>query len=255
MLTKRIIPCLDVKAGQVVKGVQFKNVNVVGNILDLAPFYGEQGADELVFYDISASVCGSLLEMNWITEIAKRLDIPFCVAGGIKSRVEARQVLNLGADKVSINSAALVNPTLITELSEEFGAQAVVVSIDSIFCHNDYYVCQFTGDEKKSSVTHLRTLDWVQQIEKLGAGEIVLNCMDQDGVRHGYDIQQLLAVKRITTLPLIASGGAGEMRHFRQVFQEADVEGALAASVFHDQSILIPELKKFLLQANIEVRR
>lgn len=255
MLAKRIIPCLDVKDRQVVKGVKFRNHRVIGDILVLTERYQQEGADELVFYDITASSEQRSVDRQWITDIAKRLDIPFCVAGGIRTLSDARACLKAGADKISINSPALENPEFITELAEEFGQQCVVVGIDSYEEDGDYQVYQYTGSESTTIATRRRTHDWVQEVCERGAGEIVLNCMNQDGVRKGYDIDQLNTIRQTANIPLIASGGAGEMSHFRDVFQQANVDGALAASVFHDRHFSIPDLKNYLAEQQIEVRR
>jgi cyclase len=256
MLSKRIIPCLDVKNGQVVKGVKFKGHEVVGEILDLAKAYSDAGADELVFYEISASVEKRLLDLTWVETIAKNIDIPFCVAGGIKSVSDAARVLKQGADKISINSPAIARSELIKELHDEFGKQCVVVGIDSFYDEktNEYLVYQLTGDPNATSRTRYKTLDWVKKVQELGAGEIVLNCMNQDGVRNGYDIEQLNKVRNICSLPIIASGGAGSMADFKNVFEQANVDGALAASVFHKDIIKIPELKQYLAQNKIATR-
>lgn len=254
MLAKRIIPCLDVKNGFVVKGIQFKNHQIIGDILNYAHYYRDTGADELVFYDIAASSDGRVVDHQWISKVAKILDIPFCVAGGIHSITDARVILNAGADKISINSPALENPQLISELASEFGSQCVVVGIDSHEENGDYYVHQYTGDIKKTRATSRRTEEWVKEVQHLGAGEIVLNCMNQDGVKKGYDIQQLDKIRQCVTIPLIASGGAGAMSHFYDVFKHANVDGALAASVFHSNAIKMSELKKYLRSENIEVR-
>ena len=254
MLTKRIIPCLDVKDGMVVKGIQFKNHQIVGDILEYAQYYRDAGADELVFYDITASSDGRVTDKKWITDIAAILDIPFCVAGGIRSIADATVILNSGADKVSINSPALENPALISMLAREFGSQCVVVGIDSHQIDENYYVYQYTGDSTKIRATARRTLEWAAEVQNLGAGEIVLNCMNQDGVKNGYDIKQLFQLRSILNIPLIASGGAGKREDFKMVFDEASVDGALAASVFHNKQILIPDLKEYLRQKNIKVR-
>ncbi len=254
MLAKRIIPCLDVKDNVVVKGVRFANHQVMGDIVELAQRYCAAGADELVFYDITASSEGRVLDYQWVTKVARILNIPFCVAGGIRNFSQARKILNAGADKISINSPALETPSLITELAEKFGSQCVVVGVDSYQEDNDYFVYQYTGDQKKSRSTQRRTLDWVVEIQNLGAGEIVLNCMNKDGVREGYDLAQLKQVSELCNIPLIASGGAGALEHFSAVFQTANVDGALAASVFHSGKIAIPELKGYLKQQNVTVR-
>jgi cyclase len=256
MLAKRIIPCLDVRDGQVVKGVQFRNHEIIGDIVPLAQRYAQEGADELVFYDITASSDGRVVDKSWVSRVAEVIDIPFCVAGGIKSADDAARILEFGADKVSINSPALANPELITELADRFGVQCIVVGIDSFFDKESgkYSVYQFTGDEKRTQATRWETRDWVKEVQKRGAGEIVLNMMNQDGVRNGYDLEQLNMVREVCHVPLIASGGAGEMVHFADAYQKAFVDGALAASVFHKQIINIGELKKYLKAQGIEIR-
>ncbi|KJF90333.1 imidazole glycerol phosphate synthase subunit HisF [Photobacterium leiognathi] len=256
MLAKRIIPCLDVRDGQVVKGVQFRNHEIIGDIVPLAKRYAEEGADELVFYDITASSDGRVVDKSWVSRVAEVIDIPFCVAGGIKSADDASRILQFGADKVSINSPALADPTLITTLADKFGVQCIVVGIDSYFDAEtgQYQVYQFTGDESRTKATQWQTRDWVEEVQRRGAGEIVLNMMNQDGVRNGYDLEQLNMVRSICNVPLIASGGAGEMQHFSDAFKLANVDGALAASVFHKQIINIGELKQFLKTQNVEIR-
>ena len=256
MLAKRIIPCLDVKDGVVVKGVKFRGHEVMGEIVPLARRYAEEGADELVFYDITASSDGRVVDKSWISRVAEAIDIPFCVAGGIRSIEDAGRLLAFGADKISVNSPALADPTLISRLAERFGVQCVVVGIDSWHDEKsgEYWVNQYTGDEKKTRVTQWRTLDWVEEVQRRGAGEIVLNMMNQDGVRQGYDLTQLSAVRTVCKVPLIASGGAGTMEHFLDAFETAHADGALAASVFHKKIINIGELKTYLREHNIEVR-
>jgi cyclase len=254
MLSKRVIPCLDVKDGRVVKGVQFRDHEVVGDIVELARRYCEEDADELVFYDITASSDRRTVDRGWIERIARVIDIPFCVAGGIRTVGDGRAVLNGGADKISINSPALEKPELIATMAYEFGSQAVVVGIDSRHEDGDWFVYQYTGDPLKTRATRRRTLDWAKEAAERGAGEIVLNCMNQDGMRKGYDIAQLTAVREAVRVPLIASGGAGAPEHFRDVFSQARVDGALAASVFHKGMIAIPDLKSYLAGEGIEVR-
>ena len=256
MLAKRIIPCLDVKDGVVVKGVKFRGHEVMGEIVPLARRYAEEGADELVFYDITASSDGRVVDKSWISRVAEAIDIPFCVAGGIRSIEDAGRLLAFGADKISVNSPALADPTLISRLAERFGVQCVVVGIDSWHDEKtgEYWVNQYTGDEKKTRVTQWRTLDWVEEVQRRGAGEIVLTMMNQDGVRQGYDLTQLSAVRAVCKVPLIASGGAGTMEHFLDAFETAHADGALAASVFHKKIINIGELKTYLREHNIEVR-
>ena len=234
--------------------MRFRDHVVVGDILELAKRYRDEGADELVFYDITASPDGRSVDRSWVRRIARILDIPFCVAGGIRSVADAEEVLGEGAEKISVNSPALADPDLIDRLSARFGAQCVVVGIDSQTADGEYTVYQFTGDPNRTKNTARRTLDWVREVQERGAGEIVLNCMASDGVRKGYDCAQLLAVREICKVPLIASGGAGAPEHFEEVFRTARVDGALAASVFHTGTIAIPDLKRFLRERHIEVR-
>ena len=274
----------------VVKGVRFRNHRVMGNIIELASRYRDEGADELVFYDITASPDGRTVDRDWVNRVAEVLDIPFCVAGGIRNLADAETVLNLGADKISINSPALENPSLIGGLARRFGSQCVVVGVDSLThgpsngegrgefttsstasrpmgsngeggggdgrrsARPDYAVHQYTGDPDRSRASGRRTLDWISEAQNRGAGEIVLNCMNQDGVRKGYDIEQLARARAVCQVPLIASGGAGDLEHFRDVFERADVDGALAASVFHTAAISIPALKRYLIEAAIPMR-
>jgi len=256
MLARRIIPCLDVRDGKVVKGVKFRNHEIIGDIVPLAQNYAEQGADELVFYDITASSDARVVDKSWVERIAQVIDIPFCVAGGIKTVADAQKILEMGADKISINSPALANPELITELHDTFGQQCIVVGIDSFFNEEtgEYEVYQFTGDETRTQKTSWTTIDWIQEVQKRGAGEIVLNCMNQDGVRQGYDIEQLKLARSACNVPLIASGGAGAMEHFSDVYERADVDGALAASVFHKGVIPIEDLKGYLRSKGVEIR-
>jgi len=257
MLAKRIIPCLDVRDGKVVKGVQFRNHEIIGDIVPLAEQYAKAGADELVFYDITASSDQRVVDKSWVSRIAQVIDIPFCVAGGIKSVEDAGRILEMGADKISINSPALTNPELINELHDVYGQQCVVIGIDSFYneTNNQYEVYKFTGDESRTQQTAWQTLDWIKEVQSRGAGEIVLNCMNQDGVRKGYDIAQLAAVREVCNIPLIASGGAGAIEHFTDVFKQADVDGALAASVFHKAIINIDELKATLVAAGVPMRQ
>ena len=255
MLSRRIIPCLDVREGRVVKGVKFRDHVDMGDITELALRYRDAGADELVFYDISASPEGRSVDRAWIERVARLIDIPFCVAGGIRDVETARAVLNAGADKISINTPALERPQLIEELADAFGQQCVVVGVDSIRePDGQWRVRSYTGDPAKTRAEARLTLDWLREVQQRGAGEIVLNCMDSDGVRKGYDIAQLRQARALCTVPLIASGGAGTPQHFADVFEQADVDGALAASVFHSGAIAIPELKQFLREQQIEVR-
>lgn len=254
MLAKRIIPCLDVRDGQVVKGMQFRDHQIVGQIVPLARYYSDQGCDELVFYDITASHEQRTVAPDWITQVAKEITIPFCVAGGIRSIKAAEMLLSAGADKISINSPALENPNLINQLAQRFGAQCVVVGIDSLYQDDTYRVCQYTGSDKTLQVTHRSTQEWLLEITNRGAGEAVINCMNQDGMRQGYDISQLKALSQSVTIPLVASGGAGQIADFITLFQQTAVTGALAASVFHRNIIAIPQLKQELQEAGIVVR-
>jgi imidazole glycerol-phosphate synthase subunit HisF len=255
MLSRRIIPCLDVRDGKVVKGVRFRDHVVMGEIVELALRYRDEGADELVFYDITASPEGRSVDRGWVERVARVIDIPFCVAGGIRSVDEARAVLYAGADKISVNSPALERPALIDELAGAFGVQCVVVGIDSLRdTDGEWRVRQYTGDPGKTQALARRTLDWMVEAQQRGAGEIVLNCMGSDGVRRGYDLEQLSAARAVCLVPLIASGGAGTPEHFRDAFIDADVDGALAASVFHSGAISIPALKHYLHGQDIAVR-
>ena len=254
MLAKRIIPCLDVRDGKVVKGVRFRDHVVVGEIEDLARRYAETGADELVFYDITASPDARAVEPEWVSRVARAIDIPFCVAGGIRSVDHARARLFAGADKISVNTPALENPNLIDELAREFGVQCIVLGVDSRIIEGDWRVYQNTGDPSKTSTSHRRTLGWIEEGVSRGAGEVVLNCMDMDGVREGYDVDQLAAARAVCPVPLVASGGAGAIEHFEAVFKTAEVDAALAASVFHKGVIAMPDLKAALHRAGVEIR-
>jgi len=255
MLSRRLIPCLDVRDGKVVKGVRFRDHVVMGQIVELALRYRDEGADELVFYDITASPEGRSVDRAWVEKVARVIDIPFCVAGGIRSVDDARAVLHAGADKVSVNSPALERPGLIDELAAAFGVQCVVVGIDSLRDDDGQWrVRQYTGDPSRTQALPRRTLDWMAEAQQRGAGEIVLNCMGSDGVRNGYDLEQLRAARAVCRVPLIASGGAGEPVHFRDAFLDADVDGALAASVFHSGAIAIPDLKTYLRGQGVAIR-
>ena len=241
-----------------VKGVRFAAHRVVGDILELTGRYRDAGADELVFYDITASPDGRCVDRGWVERVAALLDIPFCVAGGIRSVADAEAVLAAGAEKVSINSPALENPDLIDQLSARFGSQCIVVGIDSqteaATGDPRYSVRQYSGDPLRSRGAARGTFDWLREVQDRGAGEIVLNCMASDGVRAGYDLEQLTAARALCRVPLVASGGAGEAAHFREVFASTGVDGALAASVFHSAAIGIAELKGYLRASGIEVR-
>ena len=234
--------------------MQFRNHRIVGDIIELAQRYCDEGADELVFYDITASPDGRTVDRGWVDRVAAVIDIPFCVAGGIRSVADAEVVLNKGADKISVNSPALENPQLISELAKRFGSQCVVLGVDSREQEDGYHVYQFTGDPDKTAAARRETVDWIREAQDRGAGEVVLNCMNQDGVRKGYDNEQLRLVREDCYVPLIASGGAGAVEHFRQVFKTANVDGALAASVFHSAEINIADLKHYLAGNSIDIR-
>ena len=234
--------------------MRFRDHRVVGDILELAARYRDEGADELVFYDISASPENRSVDRSWVARVGRTLDIPFCVAGGIRSVAEAEEVLAAGAEKISVNSPALSDPDLINALSERFGAQCVVVGVDSQTLAGEYRVQQFTGDAARTRDASRGTVDWVVEAQQRGAGEIVLNCMSSDGVRRGYDIAQLRAVRAVCRVPLVASGGAGAAAHFTEVFTDARADAALAASVFHSAEIAIPTLKQQLHAAGVRVR-
>ena len=253
MPARRIIPCLDVKDGRVVKGVQFRDHRDAGDIIEQAMRYRDENADELVFYDISASAEGRSLDVDWVRRIAREIDIPFAVAGGVRTRDQAAACLGAGADKVSINSPAIERPELIDELARDFGSQCVVLGVDSFFDGRGYRVKQYTGSPQATRDSGMETLDWVHEASERGAGEIVLNCMRSDGMRTGYDVAHTREVVEAVTVPVIASGGAGAPEHFREAF-EAGASGALAATVFHDRLIFIPELKEFLASCGIEMR-
>jgi cyclase len=234
--------------------VQFRNHRVVGDIIELAQRYSDEGADELVFYDITASPDGRSVDRTWVDRVAAVIDIPFCVAGGIRSLADAEAVLNKGADKISVNTPALENPDLIDTLARRFGSQCIVLGVDSREQDGAYHVYQNTGDPDKTSAAERQTIDWIVEAQERGIGEVVLNCMNQDGVRKGYDIEQLSAVRNHCLVPLIASGGAGAIQHFADVFTSAGVDGALAASVFHSAEINIADLKQHLAAQSIDMR-
>ena len=222
--------------------------------MTLAVRYRDEGADELVFYDITASPENRSVDRGWVSRVASVLDIPFCVAGGIRTVADAEAVLNAGAEKISINSPALADPDLIDALARRFGTQCVVIGIDSQRTADGYRACQYTGDPSRARESGRDVLAWVREVQQRGAGEIVLNCMGSDGVKGGYDIEQLCAVRALCQVPLVASGGAGAIEHFAAAFTQAGVDAALAASVFHSGAIGIPALKHALRASGIEVR-
>lgn len=251
MLTKRIIPCLDVRNGRVVKGKQFKDIIDVDSPEILGKFYSECGADELVFYDITASSEKRTTSLEFISKVAKEINIPFCVGGGVKTLEDFTDILRKGADKVSINSSAVENPNLIKEASLKFGAQCVVLSIDAKKNNkNSWGVCIKGGRES----TNLDAIEWAIKGVSLGSGEIVVNSIDEDGMKNGYDLELLKKITNAVNVPVIASGGAGEKEHFYDAINTANVDGILAASVFHFGEIKITELKKYLKDRRIEIR-
>ncbi|GEM65187.1 imidazole glycerol phosphate synthase subunit HisF [Sphingobacterium faecium NBRC 15299] len=250
MLAKRIIPCLDVKDGRTVKGVNFVDLRDAGDPVELAWQYSEQGADELVFLDIAATHEGRKTTIDLVKAVARQVNIPFTIGGGINEMKDAEILLNAGADKISINSAAVRNPQLINDLAAAFGAQFVVVAIDTRYLEGQNFV-HLSGGRIK---TEIKTEEWVREAQERGAGEILLTSMDHDGTKNGFDNGLLKKINDSITIPLIASGGAGNQQHFVDVFQQANVDAALAASVFHYGEILIPELKNTLRSNGLVVR-
>jgi imidazole glycerol-phosphate synthase subunit HisF len=250
MLTKRIIPCLDVRDGRVVKGQKFTDIIDVDDPATLGKFYSDQGADELVFYDITASSEARNISLEFVEKVASNINIPFCVGGGIRSIDDFQMILRKGADKVSINSAAVKNPQLINEASQKFGAQCVVLSMD-VKKDGDTWIVYTEGGRNK---TTLDAIKWAIEGVRLGAGELVINSIDEDGMKSGYDIELLTNITNAVSVPVIASGGAGEMSHFKDVATLANVDGILAASVFHFGEINITALKKYMVAQGIPMR-
>lgn len=250
MLKKRIIPCLDIKDGRTVKGVNFVDIKDAGNPVELAQEYVHQGADELVFLDITATVEKRKTLIALVREVAAKINIPFTVGGGVNTLDDVRNLLAAGADKVSINSAAVKRPELVQEIAQEFGSQCVVVAIDTKFKDDVWKVFTHGGRQ----CTSLRTIDWAKQLEALGAGEILLTSMNNDGTKNGYALDITQQIAESVNIPVIASGGAGNKEHFKDVFEQTTASAALAASVFHFGEIPIPELKKYLKKENIEIR-
>lgn len=254
MLSRRIIACLDVRDGRVVKGVRFVGHREMGDVVELARRHRDAGADEIVLYDIAASPRGTCADPAWVGLVARDLDIPVCVAGGIRTVAQARTLLNAGADKVSINTPALERPTLVSDLADAFGSQCVVVGIDSRLDHDgEWRVRSHSGDPSRMQALPRRTLDWIVEAQARGAGEIVLNCMDSDGTRDGFDLAQLTAARAVCDVPLVASGGAGCAAHFEGAFR-ADADAALAAGALHDGTLEIGALKRALHEAGVPVR-
>ncbi|MGE0597462.1 MAG: imidazole glycerol phosphate synthase subunit HisF [Hyphomonadaceae bacterium] len=254
MPSKRIIACLDVRGGRVVKGVRFAAHADVGDPAELARRYRDQGADEIVIYDITASAERRTIDYAWLSSVARVLDIPLTVAGGIRSREHAIACLAHGADKVSINSPALERPELIGEIAALAGSQCVVIGVDSRAVDGEWRAFQYTGAAETIRSTPRRMLDWIVEAQERGAGEIVLNCMDQDGVRQGFDVEQLSAARQRLRIPLVASGGAGAPSHFVDVFRKADVAAALAAGIFHAGAVAVADVKRAISDAGLEVR-
>ncbi len=251
MLAKRIIPCLDVKNGQTVKGINFENLKYAGDAIELAKKYSEDGADELVFLDITATNENRKTTIEMVEKVAKQVFIPFTVGGGIKTISDIKNLLLAGADKISLNSAAVNNPDLIREAAIHFGSQCVVVAVDLKRVDGDFYV--FINAGKKN--TGIKLVDWINQIQELGAGEILLTSMDFDGTQKGFDLEATKLVTDIAKIPVIASGGAGaDSKHFIDVFDIAKADAALAASIFHYNTLPIKQLKGELKLANITVR-
>lgn len=250
MLAKRIIPCLDVKDGRTVKGVNFVDLRDAGDPVELAWQYSEQGADELVFLDITATHEKRKTTIDLVKAVARQVNIPFTIGGGINEMRDAEILLNSGADKISINSAAVRNPQLIDDLAKAFGTQFVVVAVDTRLVDGKNYVHLRGGRDK----TDIETENWIKEAESRGAGEILLTSMDHDGTKNGFDNGLLKKINDTINIPLIASGGAGNQQHFVDTFQQANVDAALAASVFHYGEILIPDLKETLRQNGIVVR-
>jgi len=251
MLAKRIIPCLDVKNGETVKGINFENLQYAGDPITLAKKYSDEGADELVFLDITATNEGRKTTAQMVEKVAQQVFIPFTVGGGIQSIEDFKILLSAGADKIAINSAAVKNPDLIKEASEYFGSQCVVVAIDAKHVDGDFYV--FINAGKKN--TGIKLLDWVKQVEEYGAGEILLTSMDADGTQNGFDLGMTKLVVDNVNIPVIASGGAGaNIEHFVDVFNGANADAALAASIFHYDTLPVKELKNRLNDVGISIR-
>lgn len=250
MITKRIIPCLDIKDGRTVKGINFENIKDAGDPVELAIEYAKQGADELVFLDITATNEKRKTLSKLVTRIAKHINIPFTVGGGISSVEDVSILLNSGADKISVNTSAVKNPQLIKDLANQFGSQCVVLAIDTKFEDNDWFVYLNGGRVK----TDFKTMDWAKQAVALGAGEILLTSMNNDGTKNGFAIDITKQISEAVNVPVIASGGAGNMQHFKNIFKNGKADAALAASVFHYKEIGIPELKTYLKENNIEIR-
>jgi len=251
MISKRIIPCLDVKNGRVVKGVSFINLKDAGDPVELAEFYDSQGADEIVFLDITASHENRKTVIDLASRTAEKVFIPYTIGGGIGTIEDVREILKRGADKISVNTAAINNPSFIKEASRVFGSQCIVVAIDAKSTKEGYWEVYTHGGR---TPTGLDAVKWAKKAEKLGAGEILLTSMDKDGTKDGYDIELTKAIVEEVNIPLIASGGAGKLEHIRDVFLQADADAALVASIFHYGKYTIKEVKEYLREQDIEVR-
>jgi cyclase len=250
MLTKRIIPCLDIKDGRTVKGVNFENIRDAGDPIELGALYATQGADELVFLDITATNERRKTLAELVTRIARHVNIPFTVGGGIASVEDVRVLLNAGADKVSVNTAAFRNPQLLNDLAREFGSQCIVLAIDTRFEDGDWFVYLNGGRVK----TDTRTEQWAKEAVQRGAGEILLTSMNNDGTKQGFALDITGRLSQNLNVPIIASGGAGAMEHFADVFEKAQADAALAASIFHYKEMEIPDLKNYLYQRGVQIR-
>lgn len=250
MLKKRIIPCLDIKNGRTVKGVNFINIQDAGDPIELARKYVAEGADELVFLDITATIEKRKTLAELVEKIARQINIPFTVGGGINSLEDVSILIKSGADKISINSSAVKNPQLISEIADQYGSQCVVVAIDTKFENNEWMVYVNGG----KTPTLLKTIDWVEIVEKSGAGEILLTSMNNDGTKNGFALDITKLVCDLVNIPVIASGGAGSKEHFKDLFEQTKASAGLAASIFHYNEIPIPDLKYYLKNQNIAIR-
>ncbi len=250
MLKKRIIPCLDIKNGRTVKGINFVGIKDAGDPVELAKRYVEQGADELVFLDITATIENRKTLIELVKKIAREINIPFTVGGGISSIDDVSEIIKAGADKVSINSSAVKTPQLITEIASQFGSQCVVVAIDTKFVNEEWIV--FVNGGRKPTI--LKSIQWAKQVETLGAGEILLTSMNNDGTKSGFAIDITNIISKAVNIPVIASGGAGEKRHFKELFENTEAGAGLAASIFHYGEIPIPELKQYLQNKKLSIR-
>lgn len=249
MLAKRIIPCLDVKDGETVKGVNFENLQSAGNPVKLAQMYSDAGADELVFLDITASIDNRKTMFDWVEQVGEKLNIPFTVGGGVSSVEDAKELLSRGADKVAINSSALRTPLLINEMSKQFGSQCVVVAIDAKYENGQWNVYSKGGREK----TNRELLEWALEAQDRGAGEILFTTMNGDGTKTGFEVSGVRLLSDALTIPIIASGGAGSLEHFKTIFQEGGADAALAASVFHYGKLSVVQVKEYLQLNGITV--